>query len=339
MHAETIDRWTHEHVFLGDAHQRNERRVWLVVGITAAMMVAEIAGGTIFGSLALVADGWHMSTHAAALSIAGLAYLFARRHLGDPRFAFGTGKFGDLASFASAIILAMIALLIGYEAIQRLLHPVRIAFAEAIPIAALGLVVNLSSAWLLGGDHGHAHGHGHHHDHAHEEDDHDHDDHDDHDHHHHDEHDHGHAHGHAAHAHDLNLRAAYVHVLADAVTSVLAIGGLLAARFAGWTFMDPLVGLVGMGVILSWAYGLVRDAGGVLLDAAPDQRLSRTVRERLEIEGDRVADQHLWRVGPGHHAAVLTIVTHTPQPPDVYRGRLAGVPGLSHVTVEVQPCA
>src|SRR4051794_28842834 len=206
MHAHSLDRFTHEHVFLGARHERNERRVWLVVGLTLAMMVAEITGGTMFGSLALVADGWHMSTHAAALSISALAYLYARRHARDPRFAFGTGKLGDLAGFASAIVLAMIALLIGYESVTRLVHPVPIAYREAVVIAAVGLLVNLASAWLLGEEHDHHHGHDH--------------------------------------AHDHNLRSAYVHVLADAATSVLAILGLTGAGLLGWTFMDPVVGLV-----------------------------------------------------------------------------------------------
>jgi cation diffusion facilitator family transporter len=313
MHAHTLDRFTHEHVFLGAQHERNERRVWLVVALTFTMMVAEITGGTLFGSLALVADGWHMSTHAAALSISALAYLYARRHARDPRFAFGTGKLGDLAGFASAIVLAMIALLIGYESVNRLLHPVPIAYGEAVAIAVLGLAVNLASAWLLGDEHDHHHGHGH-------------------DHH----HDHDHAPHH--HAHDLNLRSAYVHVLADAATSVLAILGLLAAGLLHWTFMDPVVGLVGTGVILSWAWGLIRDAGAVLLDTVPDPALASAIRDRLEVEGDRVSDLHLWRVGPGHNAAVVALVSDHPLPAGAYKARLAALPGLSHVTVEVEPC-
>lgn len=314
MHAQSLDAWTHEHVFLGEHHSRNERRIWTVVALTTAVMGVEIVGGTIFGSLALVADGWHMSTHAAALAISGLAYIYARRHLHDERFAFGTGKLGDLASFTSATILAMIALLIGYESVVRLLHPVPIAYGQAIPIAVIGLLVNLASAWLLGDDHGQGHGHAHAHEHDHQDD-----------HHHHD-------------TRDLNLRAAYVHVLADAATSVLAIAGLLAGRFFGWTFMDPIVGLVGACVILSWAIGLVRTAGAVLLDTVPDPQLSRSVRSRLEVGGDRVADQHLWRVGPGHCAAVLTVVTEQPMAPAYYKARLSGLAGLSHVTVEVERC-
>ena len=322
MHTHSLDAWTHEHVFLGENHDRNEKRVWLVVALTAAMMGVEIVGGTIFGSLALVADGWHMSTHAAALAISALAYLYARRHLHDRRFSFGTGKLGDLASLASAVILAMIALAIGWESINRLLHPLDIAYGEAIGIAIVGLTVNLLSAWILRDDHAH-HQHGHDH---------------------HDNHDHGHQHDHGSHhaqgaGRDLNLRAAYIHVLADAATSVLAIAGLMAAWFFGWRFIDPLVGLAGTVVILSWAYGLIRAAGGALLDTVPDDRLAEAIRSRLEVEGDRVADQHLWRVGPSHYAAVITIVSDHPGRPGHYKARLAGLSGLSHVTVEVEGCA
>lgn len=318
MHTHSLDAWTHEHVFLGENHHRNEKRIWLVVALTAAMMTVEIIGGTMFGSLALVADGWHMSTHAAALAISALAYLYARRHLHDRRFSFGTGKLGDLASFASAVILAMIALAIGWESLDRLFHPVDIAYGEAIGIATVGLAVNLLSAWILRDDQAH-HDHGHHH------------------------HPHGHGphHAHAAPGagSDLNLRAAYLHVLADAATSVLAIIGLLAAWFFGWRFIDPLVGLVGTAVILSWAYGLIRAAGAALLDTVPDDHLAEAIRGRLEVEGDRVADQHLWRVGPSHYAVVITIVSDHPAWPGHYKARLAGLRGLSHVTVEVESCS
>lgn len=321
MHSQSIEPWRHEHVFLGDHHDRNERRVWLVVGLTLTMMVGEIVGGTVFGSMALVADGWHMSTHAAALAISALAYRYARRHRLSERFAFGTGKLGELAAFASAIVLAMVALMIGVESIGRLVNPVPIAYGESIAIAALGLAVNLGSAWLLGGGHDdhHGHHHGHGHGHAHDGDDGEHDG-DDH------------------HAHDLNLRSAYVHVLADAATSVLAIAGLLASGLGGWTFMDPVVGLVGAGVILVWAHGLIRDAGAVLLDAVPDPVLAESIRSLLETGGDRVTDLHLWRVGPGHMAAIVAIVSDDPRPAPDYKARLAHLPGLSHVTVEVARC-
>ncbi|MBI4724169.1 MAG: CDF family Co(II)/Ni(II) efflux transporter DmeF [Rhodomicrobium sp.] len=316
-HVHPVEDFQHEHVFLGARHGENEKRVWAVVAITTVMMIAEIAGGTVFGSLALVADGWHMSTHAAALTISALAYFYARRHVHDERFAFGTGKLGDLASFASAIILGMVALLIGYESVDRLFNPVAIAYDEAIAIAVLGLAVNLASAWLLRDDHAH-----HHHDHGHQ-------------------HEHGPGHSHAAHDRhdgDLNLRAAYVHVLADALTSVLAIGGLLAAKIAGWTFMDPVVGLVGAGVILSWSYGLARQSGAVLIDSVPDRDLAGQIRKQLEANGDAVSDLHLWRVGPGHYAAMVSILSDHPAPPQAYKDKLVDLPRLSHVTVEVERC-
>jgi cation diffusion facilitator family transporter len=318
MHAETIDSWRHEHVFLGAHHQRNERRSWAVVALCGTMMVAEIAGGWLWGSMALIADGLHMSTHAGALVIAAFAYAYARRHARDERFAFGTGKLGDLAAFASAIVLAMIALLIGYQSLDRLFHPVAIAFGEAIPLAALGLAVNLVSARLLHEDRPEAAAHGH-------ADAHDHDNHDHH-HHHHDHHA------------DHNLRAAYVHVIADAAVSVLAVIGLTAGRVLGWVWMDPLMGLIGMAVILNWSWSLVRVSGTVLLDMRPEG-IAREIAQRLEAwGGDRIADLHLWRVGPGHHAAVVSIVCDRPEPPAAYKARLADIAGLSHVTIEVQPC-
>jgi cation diffusion facilitator family transporter len=319
MHSQSMTSWTHDHAFLGEHHGEHERRTWSVIALTAVMMVAEIAGGTMFGSIALVADGWHMGTHVAALAIAGLAYLFARRHMHDARFSLGTGKFGELAAFASAIILGMIALGIAYESVLRLLHPIVIHFREVVPIAALGLCVNLASAWLLRETHDHAHGpsaQGHHHDH---------------------DHDHGSAD--AAHQQDSNYRAAYVHVLADALTSVLTIAGLLAAWAFGWTFMDPVVGLVGTIVILSWSVSLIRAAGGVLLDTVPDPALAKRIRECIETGGDRLADLHLWRLGPGHAAMIASIVSDSPLPPSAYKQRLEGLTGLSHITIEVNQCA
>jgi len=322
MHSHTLADWRHDHVFLGAGHDRNERRTWLVVGLTAAMMVAEIAGGTMFGSMALLADGWHMSTHAGALAIAAFAYRYARSHARDPRFAFGTGKLGDLAGFTSAIVLAMVSLGIGYESVMRLFQPVSIHYGEATAIAVVGLAVNLASAWLLGGEHHHGH------DHAHDDRDHDHD-------HDHDHHDHGH--DHHAH-HDHNLRAAYWHVLADALTSVLAITGLLAAWIYGWTWLDPAIGIVGAVVIAHWSWGLIRDAGAVLLDAAPDRALGETIRQRLEVGHDRIADLHVWRLGPGHHGAIVSLVADEPEPVEHYKALLADVPQLSHLTIEVHRC-
>jgi cation diffusion facilitator family transporter len=304
MHDHSFDGFTHPHVYLGRRHAANERRTLIAIALTAAMMVAEIGGGAIFGSMALIADGLHMSTHVAALGVAALAYVYARRHANDPRFAFGTGKLGDLAAFASGLVLAMVALFIGYESVIRLLAPRSIAYSDAVAIAALGLCVNLASAWLLHDDH------------------HEHMPHD------------GHRNDHT----DHNLRAAYVHVLADAATSLLAIGGLILAWIFGFVFMDPVVGLIGMGVILSWAYGLLRDAGGVLLDVTPNDHLCEAIKARLETEGDFVSDLHLWRLGPGHRAAVISIVSDHPKSPQEHKARLADLPGLSHVTIEVLRC-
>jgi len=305
LHSHSIEPWTHDHVFLGHHHSRNERRTWFVVALTAVMMIGEIAAGSLFGSMALLADGWHMATHAAALGIAAVAYLFARRHAQNSSFAFGTGKFGDLAAFSSAIILALIAVQIAWESAVRLVNPVPIAYGEAIAVAALGLGVNLVSAWLLRDTHDHHHAH---------------------------EHSDGHRH------HDNNLRAAYVHVLADAATSILAIGALMVAMVAQWVWADPAVGIIGSLVIAAWSFGLIRDSGRVLLDASADKKLEGVIRDRLETKGDKVTDLHLWQVGPGHRAAVISVVSDDPLPPATYKRRLQGLRGLSHVTIEVEAC-
>jgi cation diffusion facilitator family transporter len=313
MHSHSIENHRHSHVFLGKAHERNERKVWAVIAICAAMMAAEIVGGLWFGSVALIADGLHMSTHAGALLIAALAYTYSRRYARDERLAFGTGKLGDLGAFSSAIVLAMIALLVGYESVGRLLQPLPIAFDEAIPIAVLGLGVNLLCAYLLRDDHAHDHhnGHGHSHDRGHH---------------------------HPAIQRDNNFRAAFVHVAADAVVSVLVIVGLALGRAFGWLWLDPIIGLIATLVILSWSWTLVRSAGAVLLDASPDPELSQQIAARLEQAGDRISDLHLWRVGPGHLAAVISLVSDHPEMPAFYKTRLADLPGLSHVTVEVERC-
>ena len=319
----------HQHVFLGSEHDRHERRTWLVVGLTAVTMVAEIVAGTIFGSMALVADGWHMSTHAAALGIAAFAYRFARQHAHDRRFSFGTGKLGDLAAFASALLLMLVAIAVGWESAMRLAAPVAIDFTQATAIAVLGLLVNLASVWLLRDGHGHHHHHGHthggagHHGHGHA-----------HDHHGHDDHHHGH-HSHGGHGADTNLRAAYMHVLADAFTSILAIAALLGGRFYGWVWLDPVMGIVGAAVIAHWSIGLLRSSGAVLLDTVPDEALAKRIGERLAAEGAEVADLHLWQVGPGHRSAIVSIVTGEPRAPAAYKALLADLPTLSHVTVEV----
>lgn len=400
----------HSHVFLGDGHEKSERRTWAVIWLCGAMMALEIVGGLAFGSIALVADGLHMSTHAGALLLAGLAYAYARKHASDDRYTFGTGKLGDLAGFTSAIILAMIAILIGYESIVRLFAPVPIHFAEAIPIAVLGLAVNVASAWLLsagGHHHGHDHGLGH---------GHGHDDHHGHD----EEHrvatplgmlvlsvfetdhppvfrvradgeppagivaietvrpdgsrqsfsmvDRGgylqsleeipephefianvmaggtstpisfeeHVHDMHGSAHrDNNMRAALVHVMADAAVSVLVIVGLLLARAFDWLWMDPLAGIVGACVIASWAYGLVRDTGAILLDMNPDRGMTDRVRRVVEAQGDRLTDLHVWRLGPGHLGAILSVTTESDRGVDFYRRKLSAFPTLSHLTVEV----
>ena len=304
----------HDHIFLGPNHERNERRTWFVIALTSVMMVVEIAAGTIYGSMALVADGWHMSTHAAAMLIAALAYLFARRNAKNPRFTFGTGKVGDLAAFASAIILALVALLIGWESVVRLANPVPISFPQAIVVAIIGLIVNLVSAWLLREDHDHHHGHSHHHDHSHDEDDH---------HHHH-------------HGRDQNLRAAYLHVLADALTSVLAIIALIAGSVYGWIWLDPLMGIVGALVIARWSWGLMRDTGATMLDyREAGDPIAAKIRAVVEEAGDKITDLHVWQLGPGHHGAIIAVSTASEMNPVAYRERLAQTAGLSHITVEV----
>jgi cation diffusion facilitator family transporter len=307
----------HGHVFLGDNHERNERRTWLVIAITATMMVVEITAGSIYGSMALVADGWHMSTHAAAMLIAALAYRFARKNARNPRFTFGTGKLGDLAAFASAVVLALIALLIGWESLQRFYNPVEIDFSQAIAVASVGLGVNLLCAWLLKDDHSHHHGHGHGHGHGHDH--------------------HGHDHQGHAHASDNNLRAAYLHVLADALTSVLAIVALVLGSLYGWNWMDPAMGIVGGLVIARWSWGLIRDAGGVLLDYMPaDEELPEEIRQAIETEADEITDLHIWQLGPGHHGAIVALRSTDPQPINAYKAKLAAIHDLSHVTIEVQ---
>jgi len=294
MHELTLDPWTHAHRFLSSRHDEHARRTRWVVALTAGMMVVEILGGLWTGSMALLADGLHMSTHALAIGIATLAYAYAKRHGQSERFVFGTGKVGDLAGFASAILLGVVAVGVAVESIQRLVSPVPLAFSEALPIACVGLVVNLISAALL-----------------------------------HDEDEDG---------HDNNLRSAYVHVLADAATSVLAIGAILGVRYLGWRWLDPAMGLVGAALIASWSIGLMRRAAAVLIDLAPPPELAGEIRSRVECGDVRISDLHVWRVGPGHHAAIVSLVTHQTGDADRFRRALEGLPGLSHLTVEVQHC-
>ena len=302
--AHTHGVWTHDHVFLSAGHEHAERRARLATTITAVFMVVEIGAGRLFGSMALLADGFHMATHVGALGLAAGAYWLARRHAGNTRFTFGSGKFGDLAAFTSAIVLGVVALGIAYESMQRLLSPVAVDYRSALIIAALGLCVNVVSAVVLS----------------------------DAQHHDHDEH-----HGHA----DHNMRAAYVHVLADAATSLLALAALSAGLFFGLAFLDALVGVIGAGVIASWAYGLVRDSALVLLDAEDNPGLARNIREHLEAEtGVRVSDLHLWRLGPGHRGLIVSLVSSSETNAEAIKASLRQhYPDLSHVTVEVAVCA
>jgi len=304
-----LEQLTHDHAFLGNSHDRNARRTLWVVLLTAGMMVVEIVAGVLFNSMALLADGFHMATHAGALGVAAIAYAYAKKHANSRRYSFGTGKVGDLAGFASAMALGLVALGIAVESAQRLLSPQSVAFGEATVIAVVGLLVNLASAWLLGADHHHGHGHGHGHDHGH----------------------HDHSHGHDHHHHDNNLRSAYVHVLADALTSVLAIVALLGGRYLGWVWLDPVMGLVGATVIAVWSWSLMRDTASVLLDAH-ESHLEEEIREFVEGPGDaRITDLHVWRVGPGAHAAIVAVKGIDG---DTVRSRLHEVHEIAHLTVE-----
>lgn len=312
---EDLGALTHEHVFLGDAHDENARRTLIVVGITAVMMVGEIIAGTVFNSMALLADGFHMATHAGALAVAAGAYAFAKKHARTGRYTFGTGKVGDLAGFASALVLGVVALGIAWESLIRLLEPKSVAFGEATIVAVIGLAVNLVSALLLSGGH-----HGHHHGHGHDHGDHQHGDHQ------------PYAGGHGHKGQDNNLRAAFLHVLADALTSVLAIAALLAGRFLGWTWLDAAMGIVGAAVIATWSWNLMRETGAVLLDRT-DDHLEAEVREEVEGPGGaHITDLHVWRVGPGAHAAIVSYVGDASA--EEVRRRLKPVHELSHLTVE-----
>ncbi|WP_371345979.1 CDF family Co(II)/Ni(II) efflux transporter DmeF [Ancylobacter sp. IITR112] len=311
-----ISTFTHPHDFLSAGHDENSRRTRLVVLLTAVMMVGEIAAGFTTGSMALLADGFHMATHAGALGIAALAYGYARRHAADARYSFGTGKVGDLAGFASAAILAIVAAVMAFESLLRLYQPEEVAFGEATLVAVLGLIVNLVSAFLLGGGHAHAHGHSHGH-----------------------AHDHDHPHHHAVGGGDNNLRGAYLHVLADALTSVLAIIALIAGGSLGWVWLDPAMGVIGGLVIARWAWNLMRDTASVLLDET-DAGLAAEVTQAVEGPGDaRICDLHVWRVGPQAHAAIVSVIAPPGVSGEAIRARLAPVHELQHVTVECRPPA
>jgi cation diffusion facilitator family transporter len=317
-----LSAFRHNHAF-DPGNTAGERRTWIVVAITATTMVAEIVGGWVTGSMALLADGWHMATHVVALSIAGVAYLLARRWAGDERFAFGTWKIEVLGAFTSALLLGVVALAMVVESVQRLLAPEAIQFAPALVVAAIGLAVNLLSAWVL---HGPRAGRGahHHHDHDHHGHAHDH---------------HGHHHAHGVAHEDLNLRSAYVHVLTDAFTSVLAIVALAAGLWLGWGWLDPAMGIVGAAVIGWWAKGLVTDSARVLLDREMDAPVVAEIRRAIQSDDDaEIADLHVWRVGRAAYAAVITVVAHEPLTPAIYRARVAAIPTLVHVSVEVNRC-
>lgn len=310
-HASISHAHVHDHVFLGAAHEENARRTLWVVALTVVMMVGEIAAGYITGSMALLADGFHMATHAGALGIAAAAYGYARRHATSQRYSFGTGKVGDLGGFASALILGLVALAIGVESVMRLLQSSAVQFGTATLIAVVGLLVNIISAVLLG--HGHSHRHADQHD------------------------EQGHGHGHVQHGNDNNLRSAYVHVIADALTSVLAIVALLAGRFLGWVWLDPVMGIVGAVVIARWAWSLLRVTSGVLLDQT-DEHVAGEIRELVETPGDAtITDLHVWRVGPQAHAAIVSVIGSASASAESIRERLKPVHEISHLTVEFRP--
>jgi len=304
MHTQTLSNWQHDHDF-SVIHEHGERRTLQVLVLTAVTMVIEIAAGQLFGSMALLADGWHMGTHVAAFLITIFAYRYARKHAHDPSFAFGTGKVSVLGGFASAIALAVVALMMAIESIQRIIVPQVIHFNEAIGIAVLGLAVNITCAFLLQGSHDHSHHHHHDHDHR----------------------------------HDHNLRAAYMHVLADALTSLLAIAALTTGKFFGWTLLDPFMGIVGAAVITRWSYLLLQDTSPILLDGSIEEEYKKDIIGMIEKDMDnRVADMHVWKVGPADFAAIISIVTHYPQEIEHYRNLLKGFSSLSHVTIEINHC-
>ncbi len=310
MHTETLADWQHDHAFGQEMKRPGEVRTWWVIGITAVVMVIEIVSGWRFGSMALLADGLHMGSHATALLISAFAYVYARRHAADPHFSFGTGKVNALAGFTGAMLLIGFAFLMAWESVGRLLQPITIAFGQATLVAVLGLIVNAVCAWILGSA-----GHGHHHGTA--------------------DTDHPHHHHH----HDHNLRSAYLHVVADALTSVLAIVALLSGRYLGWTWLDPVMGIVGAILVGRWSWGLLRDTSRVLLDHQAPDAVRRRIADSLEAIGDsRVADLHVWSIGPGLYAAEICVVTHEPQPLSRYQSAIDGDLGIVHTTIQVCTC-
>ena len=301
MHHEKLHLWQHAHTFGQDEVRQGERRTLLVVLITATMMVVEIATGIIFGSMALLADGLHMASHTVALTINVIAYVYARRHAHDKKFSFGTGKVNALGGFIGAVLLAIFALMMAWESVERMIYPVTIAFNQAILVAIVGLIVNGASVFILG-----------HHDHG------------EHEHHHH---------------HDHNLRSAYLHVLADVLTSLLAIFALLAGKYIGLVWMDPLMGIVGAILVARWSVGLLSSTGGVLLDRQGPQRIQEKIKESIEVNDDRIADLHLWSIGPNIYSVIISVVTHDPKPPQHYKDLLPANFGILHATIEVHQCS
>jgi cation diffusion facilitator family transporter len=325
MHSQTLENHKHKHDF-SVKNEKGERRTLYVLIITAITMVVEIIAGSVYGSMALLADGWHMSTHVAAFMLALFAYSYARKHADNPAFAFGTGKVNALGGFASAIALVVVALMMMVESLERIVNPQTIYFNEAIMVASAGLLVNIVSVFLLKDDHSH-----HHHDHEHDHD-------------HHCEHDHGDdEHDHNEHEHDHhddhNLKAAYLHVLADAMTSLLAIVALVAGKYFGWNFLDPVIGVVGAIIITRWSLGLLKQTSPILLDASIEKNYQEKIIEVIEQDADnRVSDIHVWKVSANHYAAIISLVTHYQKSTDHYKNLLNNFHELSHVTVEVNVC-
>ena len=315
MHTHNLDQWHHNHTFAQDQRMPGESKALIVIGITVVMMAIEIFAGLQFGSMALLADGLHMGSHAVALGITAFAYIYARRHATDRNFSFGTGKVNALGGFTGAVLLALFAGYMAIASVGRLVNPVDIVFNQAIAVAVLGLLVNGACVFVLGGgDHGHDHHHGH-------------------------GHDHDHDHGDERHKHDHNLRSAYLHVMADALTSMLAIVALLSAKYFGWIWMDPVMGLVGAVLVGRWALGLLNKTTSVLLDCQAPENIGTQIREAIESDGDsRVTDLHVWSIGPGIFAAQIALVAHNPGSPDDYKLRLPEAIHLVHVSIEVHVC-
>ena len=302
MHEHTLENWQHSHDF-SVKNEKGEQRTLYVLILTAITMVVEIIAGSVYGSMALLADGWHMGTHVAAFFIAIFAYRYARKHADNPAYSFGTGKVNVLGGFASAIALAVVALVMLIESLQRIIDPHEIHFNEAILVASIGLFVNVVSAFLL--KDGHSHAHHHHHEHE----------------------------------HDHNLRAAYLHVLADAMTSLLAIVALVSGKYLGWNWLDPIMGIVGAIIITRWSYGLLKQSSPILLDASIEEEYQQAIKETIEKASDnRISDIHVWKVSANHYAAIIALVTHCPEPTEHYKNLLSKFHKLSHITIEVNEC-